>query len=150
MNDLLDRVKEFFAGDGWSFSEVEGKPILRLAFRGKNGNWNCYAQSLGDKNLFIFYSVCPINVPLEKRPSISELLTRANYGLPLGSFEMDYSDGEVRYRTSIDVADASLTPPLIKNLVYTNVGTFDRYLPGMMAVIYANGSPEDVIRQIEG
>ena len=63
---------------------------------------------------------------------------------------MDFTDGEVRYRTSIDVEDASLPPALIKNLVYTNIGTFDRYLPGIMAVIYGNTSPEDAIHQVEG
>ena len=32
-----------------------------------------------------------------KRQDIAEYLTRANYGMVMGNFEMDYSDGEIRY-----------------------------------------------------
>lgn len=82
---------------------------------------------------------------------VAEYLTRANYGLPLGNFEMDFSDGEVRFKTSLDVEgeEYMLTPAMIKSLVYSNVLTMDRYLAGMMAVIYGDASPEQEIAKAE-
>ena len=80
-------------------------------------------------------------------------MTRANYGLIIGNFEMDFSDGEVRYKTSIDVEDEDeddrLSVALIKNLVYANVLTMDRYLPGVMSIIYGDVSPAQAIAQME-
>lgn len=150
MTDILDTLKAFFTEDEWSFSEVEGKAVLRLPFRGKAGNWNCYAQAREEQHTFVFYSVCPINIPEDKRPLVAEFLTRANYGLPIGNFELDYTDGEVRFKCSIDVDNAELTNPLISNLVYSNIGTLDRYLPGIMMVVYANSTPLEAIQKVEG
>lgn len=81
---------------------------------------------------------------------MAEYLTRANYGLVLGNFEMDFRDGEVRYKTSIDVEGAEIVPGLIRNLVYANVITMDRYLPGLLSVIYGNLTPHEAITQVEG
>jgi hypothetical protein len=111
----------------------------------------CYAQVVEDEETaqFIFYSVCPVNVPENKRLSVAEFITRANYGLLIGNFELDLVDGEVRFKTSIDVKDDRLSSALFQPLVYTNVVMMDRYLPGIMAVIYGGVSPENAIAQIE-
>ena len=44
----------------------------------------------------------------------------------------------------------SWTPALIHNAVYANVGTMNRYLPGIMSVIFADVNPADAIKKIEG
>ncbi len=67
--------------------------------------------------------------------AIAEFITRANYGLVIGNFELDFSDGELRYKTAIDVEDDNLSFALIKQMVYANVIIMDKYLPGIMAVI---------------
>ncbi len=139
----------FFTEDDWPFSQVEGKTILRTAFQGKNGDWNCFAQAMDDQSRFLFYSVSPTNIPEEKRAAVAEYLTRANYGLIIGNFEMDYNDGEVRYKTSIDVEGDRLTLALIKQAVYANVFTFDRYLPGLEAVISGEKTPLEAVMEIE-
>ena len=62
--------------------------------------------------------------------AIAELLTRANYGIRIGNFERDYSDGEIRDKSSLDFECQSLTPTLIRNSIYPAVQTMDYYLPG--------------------
>ncbi len=81
---------------------------------------------------------------------MAEFLTRANYGLVIGNFEMDFGDGEVRYKTSIDVEGDRLTSALIKQMVYINVLMMDRYLPGIMKVAFGNADPARAIAEIEG
>ncbi|MFI0607150.1 MAG: YbjN domain-containing protein [Anaerolineae bacterium] len=151
---ILQAFIDFFTDDDWRFDRSEQKPILRLSFQGRSGHtWNCFAQSRMGENTeqAIFYSVAPIKVPEIKRQDIAEYLTRANYGMVMGNFEMDYSDGEIRYKTSVDLAGGSqLTMLLTKPLVYTNVLMMDKYLPGVMEVLYAEVSPEQAIRKIEG
>ena len=129
---------------------MEGKTILRTGFSGKNGKWTCFAQARESQQQFIFYSVCPNAAPEDKRPPAMEFITRANYGLVIGNFEMDISDGEIRYKTSIDVEGGELTHVLIRQVVYSNVMTMNKYLPGLMSVLYANVSPEQAIHTIEG
>ena len=68
----------------------------------------------------------------------------------IGNFELDFIDGEIRYKTSIDVGNDILTQELMKQVVYTNVMTMDTYQPAIMSVIYSDVSPEDAIKEIEG
>ncbi len=67
----------------------------------------------------------------------------------VGNFELDFTDGEISYKTSIDVEGDRLSFALIQRVVYANVTMMDEYLPGMMSVIYGNVSPEEAIAQIE-
>jgi hypothetical protein len=119
-------------------------------FQGENGTWVCYAHAREEQKLFIFYSVCQVNAPEDKRMAVAEFLTRANYGLLIGNFELDFNDGEIRYKTSIDVEGDRPSPALVQQLVYANVLTMDRYLPGIMTVIYGSASPAEAIAEIEG
>jgi hypothetical protein len=148
--EILEALKTFFTNDEWPFNEIEGKPSLRTGYRGKNGNWNCYAQAREEQHIIMFYSVCPINAPEDKRQLVAEYISRANYGQLIGNFEMDFTDGEIRYKTSLDVENAELTSALIHNLVYANVWSMDNYLPGIMSVVYAGVSPQEAIKKIEG
>lgn len=147
---IFNAIVGFFEEDDWNFNWVEGMPVLSMPFTGKNGKWMCYAQAREKQEQFVFYSVCPINVPPEKMSAAVEFITRANYGMIIGNFELDYNDGEIRYKTSIDVEGASLTHALAKQMVYANVIIMDRYLPGIMRVIYGDAKPIDEIEKIEG
>ncbi len=151
MESIFDAIVKFFKEEEWEVFPVEGETVLQMGFAGDNGNWMCYAQVVEDEETaqFIFYSVCPVNVPENKRLSVAEFITRANYGLLIGNFELDLVDGEIRFKTSIDVKNDRLSSALFQPLVYTNVVMMDRYLPGIMAVIYGGVSPENAIAHIE-
>ncbi|MBD1867171.1 YbjN domain-containing protein [Cyanobacteria bacterium FACHB-471] len=146
---ILSQVIAFFTEDDWSFTKLKGQPVLRVAFQGDNGEWSCYAKVREEQQQFIFYSICPIATPEDKRQAIAEFLTRANYGMTIGNFELDFNDGEIRYKTSIDVEGDRLTFALIKRLVYTNVMMMDEYLPGIKAVIEEDTLPVKAIAAIE-
>jgi len=150
MGDILDTTMQFFQEDGWSFTQLEGQPVLRTGFQGESGHWTCFAQAREEQAQFLFYSICPVNAPEDRRMAAAEFLTRANYGLLIGNFEMDMSDGEIRYKTSIDVQGDRLSPALIKPLVYANVLMMDNYLPSLMSVIYGNVPPAEAVAKVEG
>ncbi|RKX27305.1 MAG: hypothetical protein DRP46_10030 [Candidatus Zixiibacteriota bacterium] len=150
MGQILETVLKFFSDDEWPFSRLGERPILRTGFAGDNGEWTCYAQVQEEQERFIFYSVCPVKAPEEKRPAMAEFLTRVNYGLVIGNFEMDFSDGEIRSKTSADFEGDRASVAVIKNLVYANVLTMDLYLPGIMSILYGDVSPAQAITQVEG
>ena len=150
MGRILDATKQFFTEDNWPIREDDDSPMLTTKFSGDNGEWYCHARAREEEEQFTFYSVCTGKCPVEKRPMMAEFLSRANWGLVVGNFELDVRDGEVRYKTSIDVEDCEITPTLIKRCVYPNVLTMDKYLPGIMSIIYADTTPESEIQRIEG
>ena len=83
------------------------------------------------------------------RLAVAEYITRANYGLRIGNFELDFDDGEVRYKSSLDFESVELTPGLIRNTIYPAVQTMDRYLPGVLSVVFGGKSAEEAIAAIE-
>jgi hypothetical protein len=139
----------FLESDGWHPQALDDNHVYRLYFAGQNGEQACFAQVRVELEQFLFYCVMPVRVPENMRAAIAEYLTRANYGLRIGNFEMDFSDGEVRYKSSLDFEGESLTPNLIRNTIYPAVQTMDRYIPGMLAVIYGGKSPEEAIAEVE-
>lgn len=150
MSRITAAIEGFLVSEDWSYHPVPDKPILQMSYNGNNAQWTCYTYVSDEKEQFTFYSLCPVKVPSQKLANMAEFLTRANYGIAIGNFEMDFSDGEIRYKTSIDVEGTEINTALIKPLVYANVLTMDRYLPGIMAVISGDVAPEAAIQKIEG
>lgn len=147
---MFDVVHKFFADSSWVTTQFVGKPILRFAHSGKNGQWVCIAHCRESESRFVFYSIGLAAVPEETRPALALFLTRANFGLIIGNFEMDMSDGEVRYKTSIDVEDDRLSTTLLRHLVDVNIEMMDKYLPGMRAVVEDGADPEAAVIAVEG
>ncbi len=146
----VETVEQFLKDDEWHPQRLDDSTTYRVLFGGKFGEFRCYAQVHVDLEQFIFYAVAPVKVPEEQRGAVAEFITRANYGMRIGNFEMDYTDGEVRYKSSLDFEGATLTFNLIRNAIYPAVMTLDRYLPGLMAVTFGGKPPVQAIAEIEG
>jgi hypothetical protein len=139
----------FLEDDEWYPQQLEDKTIYRMGFSGKNGQLTCYAQVRVDLEQFLFYTVAPVKVPEEARMAAAEFITRANFGLCIGNFEMDLNDGEIRYKSSLDFEGTMLTPELIRNAIYPAVQTLNHYLPGLMSTIHGGKSAAEAIAAIE-
>lgn len=147
---LFKAMTAFFTDDGWPFIQLEGRPMLTINFEGKNARWACFAQAREEQSQFVFYSLCPVNAPADRRAAMAEFLSRANYGLIVGNFEMDFEDGEIRYKTSVDFEGLPLAPAAFRTAVYANVSMMDQYFPGLMSILHSTVSPREMIDRIEG
>jgi hypothetical protein len=141
---------QFLDEDGWFPRRMEGKHSFSMSFNGKAGDMRCYAAVRVDIEEFLFYAVAPIKIPDAVRPAVAEYLTRANYGLRIGNFEMDYSDGEVRYKSSLNFEGQELSSEYIRNTIFPAVHTMDRYLPGILRVSFGGATPLEAIEEVEG
>ena len=146
----FELLTTYLDDDEWFPRRIDGKYAYSMSYSGKNGDLRCYAIVRVDLEEFLFYAVAPIKVPEDVRLAVSEFLTRANYGLRIGNFELDYSDGEVRYKSSLDFEGESLTPELIRNAIYPAVHTMDRYLTGLLRVSFGGATPLEAIEEVEG
>ena len=146
---VLDKVKLFFEEVNWPYSQMKDPGLLQLVYIGEKASWTCYARAREEHSQFIFYSLCPLNAPEPLRYEVAEFITRINYGLMLGSFEMDFEDGEVRCKTGISVEGTALNSALIKPVVFANVLIMERYLQGFTAVMSGYLTPIEALVDIE-
>lgn len=98
----------------------------------------------------LFLTYLPMKVSEEKRAEVAEYLTRANYGLHVGNFEMDMEDGEVRYKAT-GVTDEATAPNLdvIRRLTYVGFSMFDRYIPSLLSIVYGEKTALEAITEAE-
>lgn len=86
---------------------------------------------------------------MEKRPAVAEFLTRANYGLALGNFELDLDDGEINFKTILQAPATVLNTALLRPYLLIGVETINHYLPGLDRVLSGRETPAAAIKALE-
>ena len=146
---LFDAVVAVLDAEGWAFDRLGTRTALTAAFQGEAGQWTVAVMASEKQRRLVAYSIAPLSAPAERRAAVAEFLTRANYGLPVGNFEMDLDDGEVRFKTAVDLADALVTDGLIRSLIHANVVLMDRYVKALHDVAIQGGDPAAAIKAAE-
>jgi len=145
----LDKIIRHLQTEDWSFSVKREKQVIITSATGDNGTYRIIIDLKADEKIVIVYVYLPCKAPTEKRLAVAEYTTRANYGLVIGNFEMDFQDGEVRYKGALEYADGELTNGMIEQLLQKSAYTMNRYFRGLMRVIYGDVEALDAIREIE-
>ena len=73
--------------------------------------------------------------PEGRREDVAQFLTRTNYGLAAGNFELDFEDGEIRYKTAIHLQGDELDRLILKRLVRANGVAMETYLPEIESIL---------------
>ena len=135
---------------GLESNDTTDPEVIRAEVTAENGAWALFVVARETDDRITIYSQVPWETPEPGRMEMSELLTRINFGLPLGNFELDFSDGEVRFKTSIDLSGARLTTELFEGLLDPNIATTNMYLPAIEAVLNGRMPPGAAVEMVEG
>ncbi|MCI8660582.1 MAG: YbjN domain-containing protein [Lachnospiraceae bacterium] len=131
---ITENLKTIAQEEGWNIQEWKG--MFRIDADSRHGTWQTFCRIMEEEKRFCYYSLCPVNVPKEKIPYLGEVLTRMNYGLKVGNFEMDYETGEIHFKTYLDFTGQEKEKPAIAQCIYSNIVTFDHYFPKLMEAIH--------------
>src|SRR5215207_7227394 len=124
--------------------------MLSFRLEDEGGNeWGCLALADEQSEQAIFYSVVLEIAAEEHRGEVMKFVTLANYGMQVGNFELDLEDGEVRFKTSVDVEGLELAEGLLRNMVELNILMMGLYYDGLIAVLRGRMSAEEAIAEIE-
>lgn len=149
MQNLSDVVQSFLEDDDWKYEKRSDRDIFLAGISAKHSSYQLVFDVKEKPSQLIVYTIVPQHVPETHRREISEFLTRANYGIIIGNFELDFDDGEVRYKTSIDAEGGELTPAMVHQMTLYGISTTDRYFPGIMAICYGGKSAQAAVLDIE-
>jgi hypothetical protein len=144
-----ENAQQFLEMDGWFPQAIEGTTGFVSRFVGRNGELRVVTNVNVEREILRIYAICGISVPEPRRLAMAEFITRANYGLQTGNFELDLSDGEVRFKSSLVFREINLTAQMLNNAIYPAVATMDHYLPGVMQVAFSDVEPKAAIDAIE-
>ena len=149
METTFEKLVEFFEAEGLKHQANPEGGVVIASFAAQNLSVCIYFALHADEGLLQLFAPLPAKIPPGCRPAIAEAIARANYGMKMGKFELDYSEGELRFQIANAFTAEGLDAEIIRRLIGTAVYTVDRYFPAMMSIIYGNELPEDAIRHVE-
>jgi hypothetical protein len=126
-------------GDASTFAVDFGPPHLPIAA--------AVAAIHAEPSRFLFYLDYGATVPAGRRDEIGRFLTRANSGLAIGNFEMDWDEGLVRFKTSVDFSNTTLSETLIQNAILSAMHAVEAYSKPLMQVITGERNATEAVRE---
>lgn len=141
------RLRALLEELGWRIHQEPGTRLLSWAYRGEHGEWFGQSWWLEDAEQLLMYSICPLAVPAAARGEVERYVGLVNRELVVGSFEVE-DDGQLRFRTSLGVAEEELTLSLVRRALEANVATMDAYLPGIVRLVVGGHAAPDALAAV--
>lgn len=146
----LDLLCRYLEEDGFVATLREDGLAVESGFRGQTGGFRLVLFVRQEPAMIGVVVRIPEVAPEAKRPEMAEAIARANYGLAIGCFELDMSDGEIDFRAAIPGPGDRLTREQFRALVGSAMWTCDRYHRAFCRLIYGEDlSPAEVIAEVE-
>jgi hypothetical protein len=140
MPRILEVAQRVLDEQGIRYEAIAGATALRFGFRTEQHQWACVVETREAEDLLLCVAVLPEGAPEGRRAAVAEVVARINIGLALGSFDLDYDGGEVRFRTAIDLEGAEAAPALVRTVIRSNLATVARNI-GAIARVIAGAAP---------
>ncbi len=150
MSSLFETLRGLLDEQEWEYDVEEEDEVAAFGYEGDTTQWEVYVRTLPEEEQIVVYSVAPDVVAPERRAAAAEYVCRANFGLVVGNFELDFDDGLIRFKTGCDLEGLELNRTMLTNLVFANLSAMDDYLPGLLAVINNDKEPAEAIEVVEG
>lgn len=115
---------------------------------GTVGAYQVVVRVNGDARVLLVYGRLPVRIPPGARSAIAETITRANFDLVNGRFDMDYESGDLQFQVTQILSDDSLEDDIIERMIRTTIEMLDTYMPAVLSVVYGNERPQDAIGHI--
>lgn len=142
---LFQKLFEILCQEDWKFDFDKKNEIIKLEIPGINTRFHVFLLVDEKQESLLCNTYIKQKVPHSKRLEVCDFMNRANYELANGNFEMDIDNGEIRYRTFLDLADTEPSKDQIQNIVWTGIHGFDSYYRGLIKLVYWDYSAEDAM-----
>ncbi len=144
-------VEEVLGGSGFSFARADDEQgYIDYVARVTQGIVEAFAVRLSEElERVVLYVLFEPKAKKELRQELAEFVTRANFGMGDGNFEMDFDDGSVRFKISLDYTDEPLSPLLLRNMIYDAMDTTEVYADALARVIAGKSKAKAAVRAAE-
>ena len=149
---IADMLREFFAVSG-IHADFEEKPTcgvftLRMKLR-------CRLQTaqmlvLVREDNFSTLTTIPLAADENSRLAVAEYLTRVNFNMRSGNFELNMDTGEIRFKTYVHVGAGAPDLRAARLAVTLPFFMFDRFGDGLLEVLFGFKSPREAFEAVQG
>lgn len=149
MQNAISAIKAFFDEIDWSYSFDEERSLFDTAVTVNNTLGSVNIRIRVKETNYTVYAFLNNKADEQYFPKVAEYLHRANYGMLNGNFEMDFSDGEIRYKTYVNFDDVELSSNVIRSSIFVPVYMIEKYGMNLMKLLLGVGEPAALIEEAE-
>ena len=152
--DILKVIEDFFDEFEWKYKVKKfGKSTIFASGMQLEGDLKISEilfNIIVREECIIVSSTCAIKADLKNRVRMAEYICRVNYGLEDGNFELNYDQGNIRYKSHIYIAEEQISDEDLYNAVSVSASMWKRYGNGIVEVLGdENSNPKTVVETIE-
>lgn len=141
---MITSLTDFLKKQEWVYSLGKREGVFLFSLSGYNGIYHCLADVLEDVQRFLFISFMGTKCPPEKIKEMAELLTRINSNLGYGNFEMNFPNGDIKFRTGFLYEGLEVTEKVIANTIFQNINSLDVSSPLLSKFMFGDISMPEV------
>lgn len=149
--DLIRLVRAYMDKDDWKYEFEEAREMIKAGVSLKNKLKSAKLRIVFNDNGFTTYAIAPLSADEDTMGEVAKFLHGANYGLRNGNFELDYRDGEVRYKVYYNTKGCTeLSDPIIDDALYLPFAMMKKYGDGLAAVVMGFSDAAEALKAAEG
>lgn len=139
---------ELGAGGGW-------RPLARARWiRDATLTWEDVVRHVafildGETPLLAIYVILRVPEAAEHGDQLALALTRANYGLLQGCFELDLAEGQTRYRSVLWLYELDVDSETVARMFSEALVTSKRYARAFQAAVEDGADPIQAVDEVE-
>lgn len=142
-------IELFFKKNDWNYEKI-GDDVIVTQFKLHSRLKEVRIYISVRKEALLMRAVPPIGADEDNLEKVAEFITRANYGMIFGKFEMDYDDGEVSYTFNTLIDDKNgVTEDAINDNLDLVLAMMEKYGDGLAAVIMGFSEPVEAVKHAE-
>ena len=148
--ELADSLREIMnaAGIKATFEEREEFGVFTIRMK-----LSCKLQSaqvvvLVREDNFSALALIPLAADENARLAVAEYLTRANYNMRNGNFELNMETGEIRFKTYVHVGEGAVDKKAAHLAIMLPLFMLNRYGDGLLEVLFGFKSPREAFEAV--
>ena len=137
--EIADAVRRFLDADDWCYRFDSERGFFHFGVNLKGRMKNIQLVVCVNEHDYTVYALSPLSADLENPDQMcrmAEFVCRANYGLRNGNFELDFNDGELRYKCFVNCKDSIPGENVIGESIHCPAVMFDRYSRGIIQILF--------------
>lgn len=136
LNEIKKAIETYLRDDDWHYTLDKESNVIRCGVNLNNRLQECKIIIDIRDDKYLVYGLINLNCDEAHKNEMAKLIAMINYGLIFGNFELDYSDGEVRYKTATNCKNSIPSNEIIEDSIMIPAFMFNRFGDAIIEVMF--------------
>ena len=148
--EIARQLRELLEASGIHavFEERAGVGVLTIRMKLNCKLQNAQMLVLVREDNFSTLTQIPLSADENSRLAVAEYLTRANFNMRNGNFELNMDTGEIRFKTYVHAGSGEIDPKAARLAVMLPFMMLDRFGDGLLEVLFGFKSPREAFEAV--